>query len=225
MNPSHHLWFTEDFTRFFLIPERTILVPGLEAICDLRENRRLVSIAALSIYACSQEEGRQHLYTAWQEGLETAKQAWLDLSAFAGRSGQGIDVAEMSRQFQEGFKATGPEAGDIFDMTRDLVESIFRAANEESQISEAEGRAVFKRVFSQLPQLMDQFSRENLEAAAADPEAWAESLYTRVFGEQEQKRLEQRKNELAEEIRASIEARLVAAGMKPLANLERKTEK
>lgn len=218
-NSTLHLWFSEDSRRFFLIPERARLAPGTETICDLLENRRLVAPEALAGYACSLEEGQQHLHAAWQEALERAKQAWLDLANFAERSGQGIDNAELGRQFQEGLQAAGPEAQEIFATGRDLVESILQAANEMPQLSDAEAQVAFKRAFAQLPEIMEQFSEAALEMAAADPEAWADNLYRQVFGEQEQRKLEQRKQELAEDIRASIEAGLVAAGMKPLADL------
>jgi hypothetical protein len=190
-------------------------MPGLEPIYDLQENQRLVALDALAAFACSPDAAREHLYAEWQDSLEATKQAWLALHSFSERSGQTLDLAGMSKQFQEGLEMAGAQAQEAFAAGQALVESMVATAQNTGSLPESEQKALFKRVFAQLPQLLEQFSDAGLEQAAEDPDAWANKLYQQVFGETEQRKRDQRRQNLANEIRASIAERLRAAGIKP----------
>ena len=212
---SFHLWLTQDFKQFFLIPNHTILMSGLDPIYDLQENQKLVSLEAISSYECSQEDAQAHLQALWKTSLESTKQAWIDLYTFSQKTGKEINIAELSEQFKQGLQISSPQTQEIFNTSQALVESITAAANNQENISEAEQKALFKRVFSQLPQLLDQFSKANLEAAARDPDVWADNLYQQVFGELDKKKHEQRNQRIADEVRESIAEGLRAVGITP----------
>lgn len=212
---GRHLWHTPDLTRFFLVPERTILAPGLDPIHDLRGGQRLVALGALAAFACTPEEAKAHLQAAWQASLQEAKQAWLDLYQFSQQTGQALDLDAAARQFREGLALAGPPAEDAFAAGQAFVESVVAAAEDAGALSEDEQKAVFQRVFAQLPELLDQFSDASLARAADDPEAWAKGLHDRVFGEAEARRRDRRRQELADDVRASIATRLRQAGLTP----------
>lgn len=223
MQTTNGLWVTSDFTRFFLIPARVLPAPGLESIYDMQGNKRLVSLASLALFSCSQERAREHLHAGWQASLAATRQAWLDLYNFCQRTGQELDLNELGRQFREGLDMADERAREAFDMGRALTESVAAAAQGSG--SEAEQQALFKKVFRQLPQLLEQFSDESLERAAEDPEAWAQRLSQQVFGEAEQRRKDRQRQKLAEEIQASIAARLREAGLTPSADFEGKRDR
>ena len=218
---SCHLWLTADFRRFFLIPDHTILMSGLDPIYDLQETRKLVSLDTIAPYECSQEDAQSHLQNLWKNSLESTKQAWLNLYTFSQKTDQAINIAELSEQFKQGLQMAGPQAQEIFEASQSLVESITSAANNPENLSESDQKELFKRVFSQLPQLLDQFSETNLEAAAQDPDAWADKLYQQVFAELDQKKHARRKQKLADEIRDSIAEGLRSVGMKPSVDIEK----
>lgn len=218
----NYLWFTRDLEHLFLIPDRVVFMPGMNAINNLKDELKLVSLDALASYKCSRNEAKQHLCAAWQESLESTKQAWLDLYAFSQLIGQSIDLGELGKQFQEGLQMAGPQAQEIFSASQGFVESVVGAAQTQETLSEAEHKEVFKHVFSQLPQLIDQFSEDNLEAAAQDPDAWADKLYRRVFDEADKEKFAKRKEELANDIRNSIAKGLRSAGMKPSTDWKRR---
>ncbi|MEM9214093.1 MAG: hypothetical protein AAGD25_07065 [Cyanobacteria bacterium P01_F01_bin.150] len=196
-------------------------MPGLEPIHDFQNKRKLVSFEEISSYECSQEEAQAHLQTLWKGSLESTKQAWLNLYTFSQKTGQEINIAELSNHFKEGLQMAGPQVQEIFDMSQAFVESITTAVDSQENLSEVDQKDLFKRVFSQLPQLLDQFSEANLEAAAQDPDAWADNLYQRVFGEFDKKKHEQRNQRLADEVRESIAEGLRSVGMTPSSDFEK----
>ena len=213
-------WFTQDLQRLFLIPTREILLPGLDEIYNLQEKRKLVSLETLSQYSCSQEEAKKHLQNAWKTSLEFTKQAWLNLYTFSQKTGQEINIAELSEQFKQGLQMAGSQAQEIFETSQSLVESITTAANNQENLSETDQKDLFKRVLSQLPQLLDQLSEADLEAAAQDPDAWADRLYQQVFGELDQKKHKQRNQRLTDEVRESIAEGLRSVGMTPSSDFD-----
>jgi hypothetical protein len=217
---ASRLWFTSDLRRCFLIPARTVVRPGREPIYDLEGNESLVHLAALAPFACSPEQARAHLETAWQDALAAARRAWLDLARFAELTGRELDLGELQQQLQEGLGLAGPQAQEAFAAGQHVVESVLAAATGDSSLTESEQHEVFTRVFSQLPHLVEQFSPASLQRAADDPDAWARSLHEQVYGEVERRHREERRQALAEEIRASIAARLREAGVTPAADLD-----
>lgn len=116
MHHSHssHLWFSQDLEHFFIIPKRIILMSGLEPIYDLQGNRKLVSYEEISSCRCSQEEAQAHLQVLWKTSLEYTKQAWLNLYTFSQKTGQEINIAELSDQFKEGLQMAGSQAQKNF---------------------------------------------------------------------------------------------------------------
>ncbi len=219
---ASNLWFTRDFERIFLIPSRTVVMPGMDAIYDLQENQKLVDLDTLSSCECSRDEAKDYLQSQWQSALASTKQAWLDLYTFSQKTGAGIDLDEFGKQFQQGLQMAGPQAQEIFDASRAFVESVNSAAQTQDDTSDGDQKALFKQVFSQLPQLLDQFSDANIEAAAEDPEAWADKLYHSVFAKLDKEKVEKRKRDLAKSVRASIAKGLRSAGMEPLADWDKK---
>jgi hypothetical protein len=211
-----HLWFSQDKDAYFLIPCRAVLIPGLDVIQNFREDKKFVSLEALAQYGCTAEKAKQHLYAVWQATLAATKQAWLELYAFSQQSSEEIDMSELGRQFQDGLQAAGPQAQEIFSASRDFVESVVNAAQApQESLSEAEQKDVFKHVFSQLPQLLEQFDRVSLEAATQDPETWAENLYNKVFEKVDREKLARRKEVLAVDIKKSIAQGMRSAGITP----------
>lgn len=210
-----NIWFTRDLQHVFLIPERAVLIPGMDEIHDMRDNRRLVSVTDLSAYTCSREAAKEHLYAAWQMSLNATKQAWLDLYGFSQQTGEAIDTDELGRQFKEGLEMAGPQAQEIFSAGQGIVESVMEAAQSEHTRPQSEQKELFKHVFSQLPALLDQFSEDKLDAAAQDPDVWAEQLYRMVFEEADKEKHARRKEKLAADVRESIAKGLRSAGMKP----------
>ncbi|MCW5599985.1 hypothetical protein [Nitrosomonas sp.] len=194
---------------------------GLDPIYDLQETRKLVSLDTIAPYECSQEDAKTHLQNLWETSLESAKQSWLNLYTFSQKTGQEIDIAELRDQFKQGLQMAGPQAQEIFEASQSLVESITSAANNPANLSESDQKDLFKRVFSQLPQLLDQFSEANLEAAAQDPDVWADKLYQQVFGELDKKKHAERQQRLSDEIRESIAEGLRSVGMTPSIDWEK----
>lgn len=210
-----HLWFTQDKEHLFLISDRAVLMPGMEVIHNFQEEQKFVLLDALTSYQCSMDEAKRHLYAIWQASLESTKKAWLDLYTFSQKTGESIDLSELGKQFQEGLRMVGPQAQEIFSASQGFVESVVGAAQTQDTLPESEQRELFKRVFSQLPQLLDQFSEDKLDAAAQNPDVWAEKLYRMVFEGADNERHAKRKEELASDIRKSIAKGLRSAGMKP----------
>ena len=220
MNPdvARHLWFTADFGRCFLIPERTVLMPGLDIIRDLRGAQRIVSLSALVPFACTRDEASAHLQAEWRASLASARRAWLDLYEFSQRSGHAMNLDAFGRQIREGLGLAGPEAERSLAAGQAFVESVVGAAQGSDHLSESEQKALFQRVFGQLPELLEQFDATNLARAAEHPEDWARALHDRVFGASDSRERERRRQELADDVRASIAARLREAGITPSAD-------
>jgi hypothetical protein len=97
---------------------------------------------------------------------------------------------------------------------------VVAAVNSSEDLPESEQKALFKQVFGQLPQMLEQFSEAGLEQAAQDPDAWADDLYQQVFGEMDAKKQERHRQALADDIRASIADGLRSVGMKPSMDFE-----
>jgi hypothetical protein len=214
-----HLWFTQDFKQLFLIPERFILAPGLEVIHDLQEQKKLVSLAALTHYECSLDAAQEHLLQVWRNALKESQQAGLNLAKFAQAQDQNLDLTQLRNQLVDSLQMVtpglAPELNDIVTLSQTWVESVVSAAHTSESESDESKQRLFKQVFSQLPQLLEQFSEANLEQASQDPEAWAKQLYQQVFADIEREKHAQHQKKLANDIQQSIAERLRAVGIQP----------
>lgn len=216
------IWSDVNFEHLFLLPDAMELPAGVDTIHNLDGETKLVSIVQLASYACTREEAAIFLRGEWDRQVEASKKAWNRLYEFSNNTGAAYDPEALKNDFLQGFMASGEGAQQSFDAGKNIVEQLLQAAQGDTGASEAEQQEAFKKLFKNVPDLLSKFNAENLDAAALDPEKWANDMYQQAFGEQEKAKHKAAQDKLAKEIQASIAAGLRKAGIKPSDDFDKK---
>lgn len=214
-NSAYRILLTEDADRIFLVPQDIELPPGQDVMQDLEQQQLHVDITALAQYECDRETASKQLNNTWTAALEAAKSSWQRLFSFTQMTSGEAAVESIKTQLQQGIGSIGPEAQEIFNFSQEMVQSISKAAESNANLEEGEQKEQFIKLFSQVPQVMEQFTQENLEEAFKDPDRWADSLYQQMFHDMDRGKLGQRQERLKSEIQESIARGLRKAGMEP----------
>jgi hypothetical protein len=123
------------------------------------------------------------------------------LARFAELTGKSDD-----NDFKDFFK--GDDVMPEFEAGQEFVQDFFKSIHDD-KATDSERQETFRETFKKVPEIMSFFDEDALNKAADDPDAWADEIYHKMFGEVDAKRKEQNKsklqNEINEEIRKNIE--------------------
>lgn len=214
---GYTLWFSNESGRadIYLLPVKSVFMIGFSILYNLKGQKKHFNIDELKQYICTEEKALLFLRNQWNEALNEAKESWLQLNQFAKMTGLGQDVEELKKSFLHGLESSGANVNQAFDFGKNFVEQFQQAVkNGDLQDKETQQEA-FKKIFKNFPEILSYFEEEKLEAAAKNPEVWAKELYQKAFGAEEKKKIEKRKEQLKNDVRASIAEGLRKAGIKP----------
>ena len=209
------LWYSATSKTFFLLPVDIVFPAGNNVLENMSGNTISTNEDWLQAHTCSQQAAQQHLENQWNESVEQSKQAWAQLYRLSELSGRGYDMNNLKKGLLDGLAQQNPGVHQAFEQGKSAVEELLKAVAAGDPGSSEEEKNVFKKIFSQVPGFEELFSQEELEKAAADPDAWAKKLQEQFITPAEKAKLKEREEKLAAEIRESIAAGLRKAGIKP----------
>jgi hypothetical protein len=200
--------------RFFLIPESTTNQEGSYTIHSLKEEPSLVLLDTIIQFEVSEEDAIMFLKQEYKKAIETTKDSLQNLNRFSVLTGNktmtGIKdfLTNEANSFPDNEK-------EIFHQAKDLIQDIVHQS-QQPELSEKESQKMFQNTFKKVPEILSYFEENKLKEAAKDPDAWANEMKERLFGDIEKKKKEESQKKLREEVRANIAARLKEAGVDPI---------
>lgn len=215
MNEEKTLWYSKENKSFFLVPAPMNFSPGNDELEDMSENTVKTDLQSLQSYTCTQQQAQQHLENKWKESVEESKKAWSQLYRLTELSGRGYDRNKLKKGLLDGLEQQGPGVKQAFEHGKAAVEELLKAVEAGEPGSAEEEQNIFKKLIKQMPGLGDLMGEEELNKAAADPDAWAKKLQEQFITPAEKARMKEKEDKLAAEIRESIAAGLRKAGIKP----------
>ena len=216
LGPSRRtLWITADGSRCYLVPSDATFEPGELQVVGPTGATMDVTPASIASHAIGQAEARTYLRGRWDNAVAGLRGAWTELAWFTELTGDDASLEEAISSVREGISSAGDGAEDAVALAAAIVESITHAREEIGEEPDLDERAALRATFGRLPELLQQFLDPALDAAATDPDAWAQRLSTQVFGDPHGGGAARRRRELSNEISASIAQRLREAGIEP----------
>jgi len=209
------LWLTTDGTRSYIVPYGTVLQPGDLHLVGPGEATIDVAPRSVHRHAVDREEARAYLRERWDQAVGELRDAWMGLVWFGARTGDQLRIEDLVAPIQQGIALAGEDAEEAFATAIAVVESISRGPEISVEGPGFDEAAALRATFGRLPELLEQFTDPALDAAATNPDAWAERLSAQVFGEGHAGMSERRRRELADEVGLSIARRLREAGLTP----------
>lgn len=206
------IWYNQDVKIFFLLPPKFITIVGDKKISDLRGEIKYVNIDHLDLFISTHEQVLDYLKQTWNETVQNAKTAWLELHQFAQLTGnEKPPVLDFGKAFQEAFSKAGVELGRA-DFKIPDIESLFSSEEQTEMVQTISGllKGIIGDVTADMPQKEE------------DLEAWAEDLNQKFFSEKLEQKEQERNKETRSSVRDSIAQRLREHGVTPSADFKKK---
>ncbi len=185
---------------YFLLPDHVSQTgAGAFELYDTNGQTFLFDQDALMPYACTKEQAREFLQKQWQDAVEQAKQAWIALYNFSDQNNLDIELETNLNPFDKIFDQLGlKEIKTIYQKKYGVT------PRHLDEVLEENTEELVETVAGKIPDLMAFFSEEGLKKAEEDPEAWADEIYEKAYGELDKKKELEFKDKIAEDIHNSI---------------------
>lgn len=185
---------------YFLLPDKVSLSgTGAFELYDTNGQTFLFDPDALMPYTCTKEQACEFLQKQWQDAVEQAKQAWIDLHNFSDQNNLDIELGTNLNAFDKIFDQLGlKEIKTIYQKEYGVT------PRHLDEVLEENTEELVETVVGKMPDLMPFFSEEYLKKVEEDPEAWANEIYEKAYGELDQKKESEFKDKMAKDIHNSI---------------------
>lgn len=199
---------------YYLVPSDSQFTSGTETVVSLEEEEQKVVLQELEPFRVPEEEVLQFLDNTYRSQLEATKQALIRLNRFAALSGK-MDEDFIRKMAQTEFDRLNPDEQQPFTMGKEMITELL-ASVQQPGVTPEEQLASFQKTFTKVPDILKYFDENNLALAAKNPEAWANEMHEKLFGEQEDAAKQAKTDRLKKEVQESIARGLKSAGMTPI---------
>lgn len=200
-SPQKHVWFHRETMTYYLIASDVLFIEGDYELERFDGITKSVSDSGLEEHTISQEEAEKALREEYDAAMRIARTKMKALARFADLSGKGAN-----NEWKDFFK--GDDVAPEFEAGQEFVQDFFKSIHDD-KATDKERQETFRETFKKVPEIMSFFDEEALNKAAEDPDAWADEIYEKMFGEVDKKRKEatkkQRQSDINMEIQKNIE--------------------
>lgn len=214
MDIEKEIWFNSEDKNFFLIPVDIQVSKGEYRIEQFDKNEKFLAKKELIPFLAIEKNILEKLKTDYKQAIEKTKESLVYLNQFAFMTGQ-ITEESIKNIIKTEFDSLKENEQEPFVMGKELVQELIKNV-KKTDLNEEESKEAFKSTFQKVPEILSYFEENKLSEAANDPEAWANEMYQKMYGNIDQKRKSMEKNNLKNEIKESIAKGLRDAGIAPI---------